>query len=111
VQQAFRAAAGEGHGAEGRQEAAKDYPLLMAVARASMGVARHRRASCASSTRRRARSSARCCFAGKGLTYDTGGADLKTGGHMAGMSRDKGGAGRGRRPGLAAAKLGARACA
>jgi len=31
-------------------------------------------------------------FAGKGLTYDTGGADLKTDGHMAGMSRDKGGA-------------------
>ena len=29
---------------------------------------------------------------GKGITYDTGGADLKTGGHMAGMSRDKGGA-------------------
>jgi len=31
-------------------------------------------------------------FAGKGVTYDTGGADLKVGGHMAGMSRDKGGA-------------------
>jgi len=30
---------------------------------------------------------------GKGVTYDTGGADLKTDGHMAGMSRDKGGAG------------------
>jgi leucyl aminopeptidase len=31
-------------------------------------------------------------FAGKGITFDTGGADLKTGGSMAGMSRDKGGA-------------------
>ena len=31
-------------------------------------------------------------LAGKGLIYDTGGADLKVGGHMAGMSRDKGGA-------------------
>jgi leucyl aminopeptidase len=30
---------------------------------------------------------------GKGVTYDTGGADLKTDGAMAGMSRDKGGAG------------------
>jgi leucyl aminopeptidase len=30
---------------------------------------------------------------GKGVVYDTGGADLKTDGHMAGMSRDKGGAG------------------
>ena len=31
-------------------------------------------------------------FAGKGVTYDTGGADIKAGGVMAGMSRDKGGA-------------------
>lgn len=30
---------------------------------------------------------------GKGVTYDTGGADIKAGGHMAGMSRDKSGAG------------------
>merc|ERR1711953_1357272 len=29
---------------------------------------------------------------GKGVTYDTGGADIKAGGHMAGMHRDKGGA-------------------
>lgn len=29
---------------------------------------------------------------GKGITYDTGGADLKIGGHMVGMSKDKGGA-------------------
>ena len=26
---------------------------------------------------------------GKGITYDTGGADIKTGGSMAGMHRDK----------------------
>ena len=30
---------------------------------------------------------------GKGIVYDTGGADIKTGGHMVGMSRDKCGAG------------------
>lgn len=29
---------------------------------------------------------------GKGITYDTGGADIKAGGIMAGMSRDKCGA-------------------
>ena len=29
---------------------------------------------------------------GKGVTYDTGGADVKAGGVMAGMHRDKGGA-------------------
>jgi hypothetical protein len=28
----------------------------------------------------------------QGVTYDTGGADIKTGGHMAGMSKDKCGA-------------------
>jgi hypothetical protein len=27
---------------------------------------------------------------GKGITYDTGGADIKAGGHMAGMSRYRG---------------------
>lgn len=31
-------------------------------------------------------------FVGKGITYDTGGADVKTGGAMAGMHRDKCGA-------------------
>jgi len=32
------------------------------------------------------------CYVGKGVTYDTGGADIKAGGHMAGMHRDKCGA-------------------
>lgn len=31
-------------------------------------------------------------FIGKGITYDTGGADVKVGGHMVNMSRDKCGA-------------------
>lgn len=31
-------------------------------------------------------------FVGKGVTYDTGGSDVKAGGHMAGMHRDKCGA-------------------
>jgi len=30
---------------------------------------------------------------GKGITYDTGGADIKAGGHMAGMSRYEVGSG------------------
>jgi leucyl aminopeptidase len=34
----------------------------------------------------------RIYLVGKGVTYDTGGADLKTGGAMRGMSRDKCGA-------------------
>jgi len=45
-------------------------------------------------------------FAGKGLTYDTGGADLKVNGHMSGMSRDKGGAAAVAGLVFAAAKLG-----
>ncbi|KAF9425608.1 hypothetical protein BGZ76_003152 [Entomortierella beljakovae] len=34
----------------------------------------------------------RCALSGKGVTYDTGGADIKAGGVMRGMSRDKCGA-------------------
>jgi leucyl aminopeptidase len=68
------------------------YPLLMAVARASLAVERHRPRVihleyCGEGPVERT-----LLLAGKGLTYDTGGADLKVGGHMAGMSRDKGGA-------------------
>jgi leucyl aminopeptidase len=68
------------------------YPLLMAVARASLAVDRHRPRVihleyCGEGPVERT-----LLLAGKGLTYDTGGADLKVGGHMAGMSRDKGGA-------------------
>jgi leucyl aminopeptidase len=71
---------------------AKDYPLLMAVARASLGVVRHRPCVVRLEYTPKGRIEHTLLFAGKGLTYDTGGADLKTDGHMAGMSRDKGGA-------------------
>lgn len=67
-----------------------EYPLLSAVARASWTVERHQprviRLSYEGGGEKM------IALAGKGVTYDTGGADLKTGGHMAGMSRDKGGA-------------------
>lgn len=69
-----------------------EYPLLMAVARASMPVTRHRprvvRLSWSSSDP----IERTVCIAGKGVTYDTGGADLKVGGSMAGMRMDKCGA-------------------
>lgn len=69
------------------------YPLLAAVARASNVVERHRPCVveldyCPEGPIHRT-----VILVGKGVTYDTGGADLKTDGHMAGMSRDKGGAG------------------
>jgi leucyl aminopeptidase len=69
------------------------YPLLEAVARASRQVARHRPAVVTLDYRPPGPVRRMVVLAGKGVTYDTGGADLKTDGHMAGASRDKGGAG------------------
>ncbi len=68
------------------------YPLLMAVARASLAVERHRPRVIHLEYKGAGPIERTLLLAGKGLTYDTGGADLKTSGHMAGMSRDKGGA-------------------
>lgn len=73
------------------QQLQHEYPLLMAVARASLGVERHH--PCVVRLEYKAPAAEQTLmFAGKGIVYDTGGADVKTGGHMAGMSRDKGGA-------------------
>ncbi|MBL8861685.1 MAG: leucyl aminopeptidase family protein [Planctomycetes bacterium] len=70
----------------------RDYPLIAAVARASLPVARHRPCVIRLEYAPKGRVERSLLFAGKGLTYDTGGADIKAGGFMAGMSRDKGGA-------------------
>lgn len=73
---------------------AREYPLLMAVARASMQVPRH--APCVVELEYRSPDQSQVqeelYFIGKGINYDTGGADLKVGGNMVGMSRDKCGA-------------------
>ncbi|HVY47832.1 MAG TPA: aminopeptidase [Minicystis sp.] len=69
------------------------YPLIAAVARASSVVERHRPCVVKLDYRPAGEVLHTLILAGKGVTYDTGGADLKTDGHMAGMSRDKGGAG------------------
>ena len=68
------------------------YPLLMGVARASLAVERHRPRVISLEYVGEGPIERTLLLAGKGLTYDTGGADLKVAGHMAGMSRDKGGA-------------------
>lgn len=68
------------------------YPLLMAVARASLAVERHRPRVISLEYVGEGPIEHTLLVAGKGLTYDMGGADLKVHGHMAGMSRDKGGA-------------------
>ncbi len=70
----------------------REYPLLSAVARASTAVTRHAPRVVRLEYEGDGPIERTLLFAGKGVTYDTGGADLKVGGHMAGMSRDKGGA-------------------
>ena len=70
----------------------RDYPLLSAVARASQVVKRHQPCVIRLNYVGEGEIKETLLFAGKGVTYDTGGADIKFGGHMAGMSRDKGGA-------------------
>ena len=70
----------------------KDFPLLWSVARASIEVERHQPRVIRLEYVPQGKIEKTLMFVGKGIVYDTGGADLKTGGHMAGMSRDKGGA-------------------
>jgi leucyl aminopeptidase len=74
------------------QQILKDYPLLHAVARASVEVKRHAPRVIRLVYEGSGEITRTIFLAGKGITFDTGGADLKVGGHMAGMSRDKGGA-------------------
>lgn len=75
-----------------REPLEREYPLLMAVARASLHVERHLPRVVRLEYAGPGPVERTLFFAGKGVTYDTGGADLKTGGIMAGMSRDKLGA-------------------
>ena len=77
-----------GHDKEDWQHA-KAYPLIAAVGRASQRVKRHRPCVIRLEYVGQGPITRTLLFAGKGLVYDTGGADIKAGGHMAGMSRDK----------------------
>lgn len=70
----------------------RDYPLYAAVNRAASVIERHKGriiylTYCADCPVDKT-----LFLVGKGVTYDTGGADIKAGGVMAGMSRDKCGA-------------------
>ena len=69
-----------------------EYPLLSAVGRASFSVTRHQPVVIRLSYTPKGPVQRTLLFAGKGVVYDTGGSDIKYGGNMAGMSRDKGGA-------------------
>ncbi len=74
------------------QQIDKNYPMLSTVARASYAVERHHPRVVKLEYVPEGDVERTLLFVGKGLVYDTGGADLKVGGFMAGMSRDKGGA-------------------
>jgi len=69
----------------------KEYPLFAAVNRAASVIERHR-GRIMYLTYEGSNPTKTLFLVGKGVTYDTGGADLKVGGVMAGMSRDKCGA-------------------
>ncbi|KPJ18385.1 Putative aminopeptidase W07G4.4 [Papilio machaon] len=73
---------------------AQEYPLLAAVNRAANHVDRHkaRVVELEYKPHDSSRVTETLMLVGKGVTYDTGGADIKISGKMAGMSRDKSGA-------------------
>ncbi|KAI8982061.1 hypothetical protein BDF20DRAFT_864771 [Mycotypha africana] len=76
------------------EEIKKNYPLAHAVTRASLAVERHhpRFVHFEYKSPDQAKVKENLYFVGKGVTYDTGGADIKCSGHMRDMSRDKCGA-------------------
>merc|ERR1719188_225093 len=78
---------------EGQSNFEKNYPCLAAVNRAANSVPRHQgRVIWMEYMPEGGKVDKTLMLVGKGITYDTGGADIKAGGIMAGMSRDKGGA-------------------
>ncbi|WP_394147567.1 M17 family metallopeptidase [Shewanella atlantica] len=77
---------------EDRDVLERDYPLLSAVGRSSFAVSRHQPRVVKVEYVGEGEIERSFFFAGKGVVYDTGGADIKVAGGMAGMSRDKGGA-------------------
>jgi leucyl aminopeptidase len=76
------------------EEIAKNYPLLAAVNRAASRIDRHkaRIVEIVYKPSDIGRVTETLMLVGKGVTYDTGGADIKISGKMATMSRDKCGA-------------------
>lgn len=76
------------------EELTKEYPLFAAVNRAASVVERHqgRIIFLEYNPPDPSKVKETLLVVGKGVTYDTGGADIKAGGIMAGMSRDKCGA-------------------
>ncbi|XP_060806931.1 putative aminopeptidase W07G4.4 isoform X1 [Amyelois transitella] len=91
IQQSLRGGAVAVRVVDDRDVLEREYPLLAAVSRAADTVPRHR-ACVVFLEYTPAQYSETLMLVGKGVTYDTGGCDIKAGGAMAGMSRDKCGA-------------------
>jgi len=72
----------------------KEYPLMAAVGRSSSSVEKHTPCIVKLTYKSPDQSQVKdnLFFVGKGVTFDSGGMDLKISGAMRGMSRDKGGA-------------------
>ena len=66
-----------------------EYPLFSAVNRCAKGVERHKGRVLLLTYKGKGPIEKTLFLVGKGVTYDTGGADIKAGGVMAGMHRDK----------------------
>jgi len=78
---------------EGHERLRAEYPCLAAVDRAASVIPRHQgRVVWLTYEPEEGPVTETVMMVGKGITYDTGGADIKAGGIMAGMSRDKCGA-------------------
>ena len=70
----------------------QEYPCFAAVNRCASGVPRHDGRVIWLTYEPEGPIEKTLMLVGKGINYDTGGADIKAGGKMAGMSRDKNGA-------------------
>jgi len=77
---------------KGQEFFEREYPCLAAVNRAASTVPRHDGRVIWLTYQGEGTVKKTVYLVGKGITYDTGGADIKAGGVMAGMSRDKCGA-------------------
>merc|ERR1712083_83747 len=77
---------------KGQEFFEREYPCLAAVNRCSSTVPRHDGRLIWLTYEGEGVAKKTVYLVGKGITYDTGGADIKAGGVMAGMSRDKCGA-------------------
>merc|ERR1719334_1817493 len=77
---------------KGQELFEREYPCLAAVNRCASTVPRHDGRVIWLTYKPEGTIKKTVYLVGKGITYDTGGADIKAGGVMAGMSRDKCGA-------------------